>query len=35
MVVTQASGPARILFVDDDLLIVGSTVDLLEDSDIR
>jgi signal transduction histidine kinase len=29
--VTQASGPARILFVDDDLLIAGSTVDLLED----
>jgi signal transduction histidine kinase len=30
-IVTQASGPARILFVDDDLLIAGSTVDLLED----
>jgi signal transduction histidine kinase len=30
-VVTQASGRARILFVDDDLLIAGSTVDLLED----
>jgi signal transduction histidine kinase len=30
-VTTQASGPARILFVDDDLLIAGSTVDLLED----
>ena len=29
--VTQASGPARILFVDDDLLIAGSTVELLED----
>jgi signal transduction histidine kinase len=28
---TKASGPARILFVDDDLLIAGSTVDLLED----
>jgi CheY-like chemotaxis protein len=28
---TQASGRARILFVDDDLLIAGSTVDLLED----
>src|SRR6266702_5039472 len=31
MVVTQAAGPARILFVDDDLLIAGSTVDLLKD----
>jgi signal transduction histidine kinase len=30
-IVTKASGPARILFVDDDLLIAGSTVDLLED----
>ena len=30
-VVTQASARARILFVDDDLLIAGSTVDLLED----
>ena len=30
-IVTQASGPARILVVDDDLLIAGSTVDLLED----
>jgi signal transduction histidine kinase len=30
-VVTQAAGRARILFVDDDLLIAGSTVDLLED----
>ena len=30
-IVTQASGPARILFVDDDLLIAGSTVGLLED----
>jgi CheY-like chemotaxis protein len=30
-IVTQTSGPARILFVDDDLLIAGSTVDLLED----
>jgi signal transduction histidine kinase len=30
-IVTEASGPARILFVDDDLLIAGSTVDLLED----
>jgi signal transduction histidine kinase len=29
--VTQASAPARILFVDDDLLIAGSTVALLED----
>ncbi|SED15942.1 ATP-binding protein [Bradyrhizobium erythrophlei] len=28
---TKASGRARILFVDDDLLIAGSTVDLLED----
>ena len=31
MVVTQAVGPARIPFVDDDLLIAGSTVDLLKD----
>jgi len=31
MVVTQAVGPARILFVDDDLLIAGCTVDLLKD----
>jgi len=31
MVVTQAVGPARIFFVDDDLLIAGSTVDLLKD----
>ena len=30
-VVTQASDRAKILFVDDDLLIAGSTVDLLED----
>jgi signal transduction histidine kinase len=30
-IVTQASGSAKILFVDDDLLIAGSTVDLLED----
>jgi signal transduction histidine kinase len=30
-VVTQASARARILFVDDDLLIAGSTVALLED----
>ena len=30
-VVAKASGPARILLVDDDLLIAGSTVDLLED----
>ena len=30
-IVTQASGPVRILVVDDDLLIAGSTVDLLED----
>lgn len=30
-IVPQASGRARILFVDDDLLIAGSTVDLLED----
>jgi signal transduction histidine kinase len=30
-IVTKASGPARILFVDDDLLIAGSTVGLLED----
>jgi signal transduction histidine kinase len=30
-VVTQASGRAKILFVDDDLLIAGSTADLLED----
>jgi signal transduction histidine kinase/CheY-like chemotaxis protein len=30
-VVIQASGRAKILFVDDDLLIAGSTVDLLED----
>ena len=30
-IITQASGPAKILFVDDDLLIAGSTVDLLED----
>jgi signal transduction histidine kinase len=30
-IVTQPSGPAMILFVDDDLLIAGSTVDLLED----
>jgi len=30
-VITQASARARILFVDDDLLIAGSTVDLLED----
>jgi signal transduction histidine kinase len=30
-IVTKVSGPARILFVDDDLLIAGSTVDLLED----
>ena len=30
-IVTKASGRARILFVDDDLLIAGSTVDLLED----
>jgi len=30
-IVAKASGPARILFVDDDLLIAGSTVDLLED----
>ncbi|XUJ32611.1 ATP-binding protein [Bradyrhizobium japonicum] len=30
-IVTQASAPAKILFVDDDLLIAGSTVDLLED----
>ncbi len=30
-IVTKASGPARIFFVDDDLLIAGSTVDLLED----
>jgi signal transduction histidine kinase len=29
--VTQASARSRILFVDDDLLIAGSTVDLLED----
>ncbi|MEA2817825.1 MAG: hypothetical protein QOI93_5673, partial [Rhodospirillaceae bacterium] len=29
--IDKASGPARILFVDDDLLIAGSTVDLLED----
>jgi len=29
--VTHAAGRARILFVDDDLLIAGSTVDLLED----
>ena len=29
--VTQTSAPARILFVDDDLLIAGSTVALLED----
>lgn len=29
--VRQASAPARILFVDDDLLIAGSTVALLED----
>ena len=29
--ITQVSGRARILFVDDDLLIAGSTVDLLED----
>ena len=31
MVVTHAVGPARILFVDDDLLIADSTVDLLKD----
>jgi len=30
-IVTRASGPAKILFVDDDLLIAGSTVGLLED----
>lgn len=30
-VISQASARARILFVDDDLLIAGSTVDLLED----
>nr|BCF41668.1 hypothetical protein XF16B_21580 [Bradyrhizobium diazoefficiens]BCF67807.1 hypothetical protein XF19B_21600 [Bradyrhizobium diazoefficiens] len=30
-IVTQASAPAKSLFVDDDLLIAGSTVDLLED----
>ena len=30
-IVTQASGPAKILFVDDDLPIAGSTVDLPED----
>jgi signal transduction histidine kinase len=30
-VITQASARARILFVDDDLLIAGSTVGLLED----
>jgi CheY-like chemotaxis protein len=30
-VTTQASARAKILFVDDDLLIAGSTVDLLED----
>jgi signal transduction histidine kinase/ActR/RegA family two-component response regulator len=30
-VVTQTSDRAKILFVDDDLLIAGSTVDLLED----
>jgi signal transduction histidine kinase/ActR/RegA family two-component response regulator len=29
--VSQACGPAKILFVDDDLLIAGSTVALLED----
>jgi CheY-like chemotaxis protein len=31
LVLTQASARAKILFVDDDLLIAGSTVALLED----